>query len=124
MRGAEAATAGKPLPLRPRATNYGRLEGYVAFPAGAEVRAWADVDHVASNTVDPAGLVRLPARWLLGLGIGARWVGEGIAGGEGQLDVGAVMRDALDRRARDVIGYALPGRSWTVRIAWHESAWF
>ncbi|MGM0574542.1 MAG: TonB-dependent receptor plug domain-containing protein [Myxococcota bacterium] len=115
-----SAGDGGPLPLRPVASNHARLEGYVATPTGSEVRAWADVDHVGSNTYDAAGLVRAPARWLLGLGVGGRWVTHGLVGAEGELEAGVIVRNVLDRHEVDLAGYPLPGRAWSIRLAWRE----
>ncbi len=115
------ARRGKPLPLRPRARSHARVEVYQATPEGHEARLYADLDHVGSNTYDPAGLVRAPARYVWSLGAGLRLESTGLVGLEGRLELGVVIRDLQDTRPVDLLGYPLPGRSWDMSLTWTEA---
>ncbi len=117
---AEAARDGQPLPLRPTARNALHLEGYLAADDGGELRAFADLDHVGSNTFDPAGLVRAPARATASAGLGWRLALSGIISDLAELDVGLAVRNLTDAPLVDVVGYPLPGRGWTLQLSWRE----
>lgn len=100
------------LPLRPWATVYVRPE-LTALELGPLERltVWADLTHVADSYVnpanDPGGL--LPARTRVGLGATlSLW--------RGRLRVDLAVRDVLDERGTDLLGFPLPGRSLTVGL--------
>ena len=117
----EVAHDKKALPLRPPVQDDLRLEGYLRDAEGSGWRVIGDIKHVASNTYDAAGLVRAPARWLLGAGVGWHMVTRGLVGLSGGLDVGVTVQNVLDSHPVDLLGYPLPGRQWSVRVAWQES---
>lgn len=119
-RSREAATEKKQLPLRPGQSDQARVEGYHGFARGAELRVFADLDHIGSNTYDAAALVHSPARLTLSAGIGARVPLPGLVGPSASLDLGVGLHNILDNPSVDLVGYPLPGRAWSVRIAWLE----
>lgn len=116
----EDASDGQPLPLRPGQTDQARVEGYHVFPRGTELRVFADLDHIGANTYDAAGLIRAPARVTLAAGVGAHVELHGIVGPSGALDLGLGLHNLLDHHAVDLVGYPLPGRAWSARVAWLE----
>jgi vitamin B12 transporter len=116
----EVATEKKQLPLRPGQSDQARVEAYHAFVRGTELRLFADLDHIGSNTYDAAALVHAPARVLLGAGVGARVALPGVIGPSASLDVGVGLHNLLDNPSVDLVGYPLPGRAWSARIAWLE----
>ncbi|MEZ4266822.1 MAG: TonB-dependent receptor [Myxococcota bacterium] len=119
-RSGEAATDGKQLPLRPNQADQARVEGYHAFAGGTEMRAFADLDHVGGNTYDAAALIEAPARVTVSAGVGARVALHGVIGPSASLDLGVGLHNILDHHAVDLVGYPLPGRAWSVRVAWLE----
>jgi outer membrane receptor protein involved in Fe transport len=116
----DAVRSGKPLPFRPAARHHARLEGYVRDSANSELRLFVDLDHQSSHTVDPAALVRLPARTIVSLGFGWRLHTRGLLGALGHVDLGIILRNVGDVQAVDLIGYPLPGRTLTARIGWRH----
>jgi iron complex outermembrane receptor protein len=100
------------LPLRPWLTAYVRPE-LTAIELGAldRLTAWVDLTHVSDSHLSPAnepgGL--LPARTRVGLGVSAHlW--------EGRLRLDVALRDVLDARGTDLLGFPLPGRSLSVAL--------
>jgi vitamin B12 transporter len=100
------------LPLRPWLTAYLRPE-VTAFALGPldRLMVWADVTHVSDSHLNPAnepgGL--LPARARIGLGVSATvW--------EDRLRLDLALRDVLDQRGTDLLGFPLPGRSLFVAL--------
>lgn len=118
----EPSRFGRPLPLRPRGTNHGRLEIYARTSTDSEIRLTCDMDHRTAHTVDPAGLVWLPERVIASIGVGWRLNLTGLIGRSGSLNVGLTLRNIADSRVVDLIGYPLPGRTFTGLLTWRESA--
>ncbi len=107
---ARDTTTGVALPLRPSVVASARVEGYVReVGALSSGRLWIELEHVGASTADPAGLVTIPERTTLGVGVSASFVGERV-----RLDV--LVRDVLDARGYDVLGLPLPGRSVGVQL--------
>uniref|UniRef100_A0A832I7N2 TonB-dependent receptor n=1 Tax=Eiseniibacteriota bacterium TaxID=2212470 RepID=A0A832I7N2_UNCEI len=97
-RGDVAPWRGKRLPGRPERQASARL----AWARGG-VRLGASVDHLGENFLDPSNRQRAGARTLLGATLGLD------AGARARVTVEG--RNLTDRRAADVGGYPLPGRS-------------
>jgi len=99
------ARRGKQLPLRPRfrANLRPEIRGVQVLKT-LYVGAYASVDHVSGNAVDPANLVQLPARTLLGAGASVTYTPWG-------LRLIASARNLTDARVFDFVGFPLPGRS-------------
>ncbi|MCB9728531.1 MAG: TonB-dependent receptor [Deltaproteobacteria bacterium] len=116
----DAASDGKPLPLRPAQADHARLEAYHVFPRGTELRLFGDLDHTGTNTYDAAALIEAPARLTTSVGVGARVAMHGMVGPSASLDLGVTVQNLLDQPAVDLVGYPLPGRSWSLRVAWLE----
>lgn len=96
-RGPSPIYRGKRLPQRPERQSYARVTA-----AHGRFAASADVLHLSDDYLDPANLQRAPARTLLGASLSAR-VGPARVTIEG--------KNLGDRRATDVGGFPLPGRS-------------
>ncbi|MCB9732686.1 MAG: TonB-dependent receptor [Deltaproteobacteria bacterium] len=108
-----AARRGEPLPYRPRWKGYARGEGYwrTGDAAVSEVAVYADVEVLGASTLDPAGLVSVPGRALVGVGARARFASDAL-----RLDVSA--RNVADARAQDLAGFPLPGLTLMASLAW------
>lgn len=100
------------LPLRPWASAYVRPElSAIGLGALDRLSAWTDLSYVSETHVsaanDPGGL--LAERVRVGLGVSAHlW--------EERLRVDLAVRDVLDARGTDLLGFPLPGRSLFVAL--------
>lgn len=102
------------LPLRPRVQAYARPE--LVSPALGPIDAitlFGEVTHVGGNFVDVANLVALDARTQLGAGVAITGLGR-------RLELAVTVRDLLDARGTDVLGFPLPGRSLAVTLTGRE----
>lgn len=102
--------SGRVLPLRPTLQLYARPE--IAAPSIGPVGRsvlWIDVAHVGASFVDPSNVVALEPRTVLGTGAGVE-----IAGGRARLDF--AVADLFDVRPRDLVGFPLPGRRFTIDL--------
>jgi len=98
------------LPLRPRAQAQGRPELHLGTLGPLDDAViYGQVVYVGANFADPANLVVLDARWLIGAGISAELAGEG-------LRVAISVNDLLDTRGQDILGFPLPGRTVTASV--------
>ncbi len=97
------------LPNRPRFHFYARPEG--RWPVGREVvlGAYVDVDVTDGNFLDPANLVALPPRVLVGAGLYAE-------AERAHLIVIASAQNLGDARTFDYAGFPLPSRSFFVSM--------
>lgn len=95
------------LPLTSRFVASSYLEGYLKPEHGALSRAALGVrhSHRASRYQDPAGLSVLPTQDFFDLEASSQWFGGTLAGR-------AALRNVFDRRAVDLIGFPLPGRTF------------
>jgi iron complex outermembrane receptor protein len=92
------------LPLRPPATLAARAGVHLAPGAPiSSLRAFVDLEYVASTFADSANLVALPERARIGLGV----ILEVMA----RVEVSLTIRDVFDARGLDLLGAPLPGRS-------------
>jgi iron complex outermembrane receptor protein len=106
-----AASDGKQLPLRPRLRGYGRAE-LRGLPVGRyRAGLHADVDLTSGNHLDPANLVSVPARVLLG-------AGASFADSRSGLRLVATAQNLADARINDVQDLPLPGRALFVTLEW------
>ncbi len=103
---------GKQLPLRPSARLFTRLSGWIGARGGVRWRPYLDVEYVGATFADPANTVRIPGRAVLGAGL---WVGRGEPG-SARWALRFSVRDLLDVRPYDVVGYPLPGRRVAVEL--------
>jgi outer membrane receptor protein involved in Fe transport len=78
--------------------------------SGAELGAYVELDFTSGNYADPANLVRLPSRTLLGAGASI-----GLAGGRVHLI--ASMTNLTDASESDVQSFPLPGRAFYLTLA-------
>lgn len=107
-----ASDGGDELPFQPRWQSSSRLDlrvrGVSLIP-GVEPSLHGEVVHTGANFVDPANLVRLPAR---------TWVHAGarVEAFSGGLFAAFQVRDVTDEGGSDLIGFPLPGRRWFVHI--------
>jgi iron complex outermembrane receptor protein len=102
--------ATKRLPLRPWLTAYVRptVRAYELGPLD-ELAAWADLSHVSATFWDPANTSALEPRTRIGLGLSLfLW--------RRRLRLDVAVRDVLDRRGTDLLGFPLPGRSLAVSL--------
>jgi hypothetical protein len=92
------------LPLRPPLQAFGRLDVRTAELADGcfELRIFGSVEHVAANAVDPANLVIVGERTWIDVGAGVS-LPAGFA-------LSFTVRDLLDVRGQDLLGFPLPGR--------------
>jgi iron complex outermembrane receptor protein len=108
----DEARRGRALPLRPRVRGYARPELRFATRADSvRFGVYGDADYTAGYFADPANLVELPARLLVGSG---GFVEEPATG----LRLTVSAQNLGDVRAFDFVGFPLPGRSAFVTLAW------
>jgi outer membrane cobalamin receptor len=102
---------GQPLPLRPRYRLYARPE-LRRIPLGSRVALgiYAEVDATAGNYEDLSGIVRVPARLLLGAGLYADLPAHFSLRASGQ--------NLGNARINDLANYPLPGREFYLTLLW------
>lgn len=99
------------LPLRPWLSAYMRptVRAY-ALGNIERLDVWADLTYVSESYLfpanDPGGL--LPARMRVGLGVGLHVAGH--------LRLDLAVRDLFDQRGADLLGFPLPGRTFTAAL--------
>ena len=100
------------LPFHPRYRGYLRPELVrVALPAGLALAAYADADLRTYDYEDPANLVDLRSRLLVGCGVTVAWP-------RGRLRVTASGANLTGTRAEDIADWALPGRTVFLALAY------
>jgi vitamin B12 transporter len=100
-----ASARGKHLPLRPAYRGHVRPELRAVPLSGTATGAvYAELDLTDGNYLDPANLVRMQRRVLLG-------AGASIDGLFGRWRLVLSARNLLDSRIHDLAGYPLPGRT-------------
>lgn len=105
-----AAAAGKQLPYRPWLHVTVRPELRRVPVAGAELGAYVELDATSGNYVDPANLVRLPSRVLVGAGASAGFA-------DGRVRVIASVVNLGNAADSDLLSYPLPGRAFYLTVA-------
>lgn len=105
-----AAAAGKQLPYRPWLHVTVRPELRRVPVRGAELGAYVELDATSGNYVDPANLVRLPSRVLVGAGASAGFDG-------GRVRVIASVVNLGNTADSDLLSYPLPGRAFYLTVA-------
>jgi iron complex outermembrane receptor protein len=105
-----AAAAGRQLPYRPRLHATVRPELRRVPAGGAELGAYVELDVTSGNYVDPANLVRLPSRALLG-------AGASIGLERGRARVIASVTNLTGASGADLMSYPLPGRAVFLTLA-------
>ena len=103
-----AAAADHQLPYRPRVHVTVRPELRRVPVGSAELGAYVELDVTGGNYVDPANLVRLPSRALLG-------AGASIGQGRGRLI--ASVTNLTGASEADLLSYPLPGRAVFLTLA-------
>ena len=98
------------LPYRPRLHLSARpeLRGLPVF--GAELGAYVEFDYTGGNFIDPANLVPMPSRLLVG-------AGASLALDHGHVRVTATVNNLTDSSLYDVLAYPLPGRAFYLTVA-------
>ena len=109
-RSASAAASDKQLPYRPRMHATVRPELRRVPIGDAELGAYVELDVTSGNYVDPANLVRLPSRALLGAGASI-----GLPGGRVRLIASAT--NLTDAQVSDLLASPLPGRAFYLTLA-------
>ncbi|HEX5061017.1 MAG TPA: TonB-dependent receptor, partial [Kofleriaceae bacterium] len=105
-----AAAADRQLPYRPRVHLTARPELRHALVGGTELGAYVEVDFTSGNFVDPANLVQLPSRMLLG-------AGASLGLDHGHVRFIASANNLTDASVSDVLAYPLPGRAFFLSMA-------
>ncbi len=99
------ARRGNILPQQPTWKVYGRLETYLRMAHWiSELGVSADIEFVSGNFRDPANLVEVPERWLVGAGLYLRSKSSGM-----RMDV--TLRNLTNQPVLDYTGFPLPGLS-------------
>ena len=104
------------LPLRPRHQAHASMH-YASDSWGAAGPLWATIDlsFVGENFVDPANQVQIPGRLVMGASVGMRLLEE-------RIELRLSVRDILDERPFDEVGFPLPGRRFAAELIWRERA--
>jgi outer membrane cobalamin receptor len=111
-RSANLAAYDNQLPFHPRYRGYLRPElVHIPLPAGLTLAAYADAELRAHDYADPANLVDLRARLLVGCGVTVLWP-------RGRLRVTASAVNLTDTRREDVDNWSLPGRAGFLALAY------
>jgi outer membrane cobalamin receptor len=105
-----AAAADRQLPYRPLLHLTVRPELRRMRVGAVEVGAYLELDVSSGNYVDPANLVRLPSRVLLGAGASLQL-------DDGRVRLVASASNVTDASVIDMIAYPLPGRAFYLTIA-------
>jgi len=105
-----AAAADHQLPYRPRIHATLRPELRRVPVRGAELGAYVELDVTGGNYVDPANLVRLPSRALLG-------AGASIGLDRGRARLIASVTNLTSASESDLLSYPLPGRAVFLTLA-------
>jgi iron complex outermembrane receptor protein len=105
-----AAAADKQLPYRPQIHAVLRPELRALAIGAAELGGYVELDAISGNYVDPANLVRLPGRLLLG-------AGASLAIDRGRIRVIASATNLTAQAVSDVQSYPLPGRTVFLTLA-------
>lgn len=110
----QVARHGRQLPLRPRYRFYARPE-WRAWRVSSRVAVgiYADVDATAGNYVDPANILPMPARLLVGAGVYADLPGNLCLRASGWNLGGTAIHD--------LAGYPLPGREVFLTLTWSSA---
>jgi len=123
-RSANTAAYGKQLPFHARYRGYLRPEvAHIALPAGLELGTYADAELRAHDFEDPANLLDLHTRVLLGCGVTLGWP-------RGRLRVTGSAVNLTGTQQQDISNWALPGRAVFFALAYapfggdSESAFF
>jgi outer membrane receptor protein involved in Fe transport len=105
------------LPNRPRFHLYARPEARLPLRRGLLLGAYLDGDFVDGNHLDPANLVALPPRILVGAGVF-------VEAPRARLTVVASAQNLGDTRTFDFAGFPLPSRSFfvTARVRFDQEA--
>lgn len=105
-----AAAGDKQLPYRPRmhATVRPELRGLRVL--AAELGAYIELDVTSGNYVDPANLVLLPSRVLLGAGASMGFE-------RGRVRLIASVNNLTNASESDLLSYPLPGRAYYLTLA-------
>ncbi len=108
-------SVGNALPFRSPFTALARLEGHTRELNDwvADLVAYAEVRHTKSGYRDAANTDRFPTRTTLELGTQAAFFGR-------DLIITFTVRNVLDVRTFDVLGFTLPGRSFAISIAYQK----
>lgn len=129
QRSADPNFDGKPIPRRPAHLWYGRAD-ITRTALGREGTLWIDTSWQAESTLDRAGLVRVPARLLVGAGVRVELaLGFSLSATVANLTDHRVSYVPLDRppspdltevpaALTDVTGFPLPGRSFYLALDW------
>ena len=105
-----AAAGDKQLPYRPWMHTTVRPE-LRRVPAGtAELGAYVELDATSGNYIDPANLVRLPSRMLLG-------AGASIGLDRSRVRLIASVNNLAGASTSDLLSYPLPGRAFYLTLA-------
>ncbi len=103
------------LPLRPDLQFYLRPTFYITNLPGGLDRAhlYLDLTHISANFADAANLVVLPARDYVG-------AGAGLSFWQRHAELVASFQDLLNRGGVDLVGFPLPGRTFTLSLTLHH----
>ncbi|MES1172193.1 MAG: TonB-dependent receptor, partial [Bacteroidota bacterium] len=112
-RGDIAASRGQQIAHHPRYRGYGRAEWRQPIGPVAWV-TYADVDGSAGNFSTASRYGALPARALVGAGVGVEHAGSGVRFVVSALNI-------TDTRTPDFPGYPLPGRSLYASLGWSSA---
>jgi vitamin B12 transporter len=107
---ASTASRARQLPLRPRFRSYTRPELRGAELGGLRFGAYSDLDVTSGDYLDPANLVEVPRRVLVGAGAWVEWPDAGIR-------LLASAQNLGDSRISDVAGFPLPGRAFYLTLS-------
>jgi vitamin B12 transporter len=105
-----AAAGGKQLPYRPRVHVTVRPELRRVPVSAVELGAYVEADVTSGNYVDPANLVVLPSRVLLG-------AGASVGVDRGRVRVIASVNNLTNAPVSDLLSYPLPGRAFYLTLA-------
>lgn len=105
-----AASADRHLPYRPRVHLTARPELRDLDVHGVALGAYVELDFTSGNFVDPANLVELPSRMVLG-------AGTSVALDRGHVRIIASVNNLTNAMVNDVLAYPLPGRAFYLTVA-------
>ncbi len=106
------ARRGKSLPKRPEWKTFARAEIYGrGIWVFSELGASFEVEHLSGSVLDPANLVEVPARVILGAGVWTEVL-------DGELRAALDLHNLSSNQVQDLAGYPLPGLTALASVRW------
>jgi iron complex outermembrane receptor protein len=102
------STSGKYLPGRPKDELAAGISWNEKWLSWFSTKLYTDLHYMSGNYLDTQNLISVEHRSLLAAGLGATFVDA--------IDLSFTVKNLLNERISDLVGYPLPGRSYWANI--------